>query len=147
MYQLQQVSHSRSCSTAFLVLWQGLSTCLCSVSLVFTLWSTQTVKFTILQFPFYSSFFFRSLSRGLVLKLRLGDIFVPQNTWEFCVIIVLFFFYFMRVFHTRVSCISNEIWVTASLYKFPGSFSVFQTFRSSRFFPRFPIFLVLFPSL
>ena len=50
---------SPSCSIAFLVLWQDLSTCLFfSLSLIFTLWSAETSKFTIQQVLFFGYYYY-----------------------------------------------------------------------------------------
>ena len=53
-----------------------------SLSFSLTLWSAGTAKSTICRLSFFFKYW---LSLGLIVYLRLGDLFVSQNHWEFCV--------------------------------------------------------------
>ena len=107
---------------------------------ILTLLSAGTAKSIIRQV-----LFFCYVSLGLVVCLRLGDPFVSRNPWEFFVshspgwildyayTICLYYYYyhylFIRVFRISLSWWSFTIaWVTASLLKSPGLFSVFWPF-------------------
>ena len=76
---------------------------------------------------FFCFFFFCKLTKNLVFWSGFGNEFVFQNPWKF-----MFPFHFIqhyRAFHISVSrCIFTGVWVTASLHKSPGLFSVFWPF-------------------
>ena len=97
-YQLQVVSPSLSCSIAFLVLRQGLSTCL---FFHFLCRSPECQNPLVGRF-----FFFCYLSLGLVFRLGLVSLSGSQNPREFCVphslLLLLLLLYFSWVF--RTSC-------------------------------------------
>ena len=86
---------------SFLVLRQGLSTCL-SFSLIFTLWSVRFSSF------FFFFFFLLIITRSIT--------------------IILMIIYSLRVFLGLSWWSFTEIWVTASLFKPSGLFSVFWLF-------------------
>ena len=74
---LQLVSMSPLCSTAFLVFWQGLSTCL------FFFHFYSLVHWDGKIYAMESSLFCCWLSLCLVLWLELSDLFISQNPREF----------------------------------------------------------------
>ena len=85
---------------------------LVSFSLIFPMWSAETAKSSCRQVYF---FFVKS-------RLLCGDPFVLQ-------IIIIIIIYSFRVFHISVSWwLFTGDWVTASLLKSPGLFSVFWAF-------------------
>ena len=102
-----------------------------SLSFSFTLWSAGTAKSTIRQVLF----FFCWLSLGLVVWPKLDVPLVSQNLREFVRLIfqdefwVYYYYSLIRVFHISVRwwCFTG-VWVTASLLKSPGLFSVFWPF-------------------
>ena len=138
--KLQLVSASFSCSMGFFLLSSKVNVLISLfVSSSFTQWSAGTAKSTIRQVLF----FFCWLSQDLVVWPRLDDSFVSQNPNQFCashflgriiiiiiiimiIIIIIIIIYTLRVFHIGVSWWSfTEVWVTASILKSPGLFSVF----------------------
>ena len=122
----------------------------------------QLLIFLFAFFQFYSmisreskfSFFCWSLS-GLVVWSRLGDLFVSQNPRGVCAshfpgqmlgcaiyhLFVCYYYYsLIRAFHICVSrWFFTGVWVTASLLKSPGLFSVFRPFSIMLSFGWFPL--------
>ena len=119
-HQLYLVSPSLSFSTAFLVLWQGLRTCLSPYFLWFSLcgpleWQNP------LDYKFFFSLF--SGNYNQVFWLELDDMFVSQNLTKSYASRFLgryyYYHYYSQVFHTAWVC------ATASLHKSSGVFIVF----------------------
>ena len=91
-HPLQLVSTSFSCSIVFFSsLARSKYLSFFSLFFSFTLWSTGTAKSIIFQlllfiylFILFFFFFFFWLSLGVVVWLRLDDLFVYESFWEFC---------------------------------------------------------------
>ena len=103
------------------------------------------VHYSVGLFFFFFFFFFFLLLLGLVVWLRLGDLFVFQNSKDY----YYYYYYFtrLRVFHTIVDWWSSTgIWVIASLLTSLGLISVFWSILIMLSFGWF-LLVFLFPIL
>ena len=128
VHQLLLISLPPSCLIVFVVLCQGLSTWLSFRFLWFSLSGLPTK-----QSPLNGRFFFFlnyhevwSSGQDLVTCLRLKifenfmHLIVLDGFYYYC------YYYFKRVFYTSVNGWAlTRVWVTASLFEYPESFSVF----------------------
>ena len=154
VYQLQLVSPSPSCSLTFLVLWLSQSVCLSFHFLWFSLRGPLGWQSPLSLFNFQLYFLFLTiLHQAFTQDLPWGKVVILciQQIYDFCCFFYVIFFscidciiwrglavpqsaillllLLIRVFHISVSWWSfTGYWVTASLLKSPGLFSVFWQF-------------------